>query len=84
MTCPTEVRSRRSISLPLSLRRNSLNEVDIDFLQFSADGRYLVAANGEPRIRVWEMELAAQEGRTVQTRLERENLDGRPATGRAG
>ena len=50
-------------------------EVDIDFLQFSADGRYLVAANGEPRIRVWEMDPAAQEGRTVQTRLERENLD---------
>ena len=50
-------------------------EVDILFLQFSADGRYLVAANGEPRIRVWEMDPAAQEGRTVQTRLERENLD---------
>ena len=49
--------------------------VDILFLQFSADGRYLVAANGEPRIRVWEMDPAAQEGRTVQTRLERENLD---------
>ena len=50
-------------------------EVDIFFLQFSADGRYLVARNGEPRIRVWEMDPAAQEGRTVQTRLERENLD---------
>ena len=49
-------------------------EVDILFLQFSADGRYLVAANGEPRIRVWEMELPAQQGRTVQARLEQENL----------
>ena len=50
-------------------------EVDILFLQFSADGRDLVAANGEPRIRVWEMDPAAQEGRTVQTRLEEETLD---------
>ena len=50
------------------------DEVDIDFMQFSADGRYLVAANGEPRIRVWEMELPAQQGRTVQARLEQENL----------
>ncbi len=31
------------------------NAVNIEFLQFSADGRYLVATNGEPRIRVWEM-----------------------------
>ena len=51
------------------------NEVDIDFLQFSAAGRYLVAGNGEPRIRVWEMELPAQQGRAVQVQLEQENLD---------
>ena len=35
-------------------------EVDILFLQFSADGRYLVAANAEPRIRVWEMVRAVE------------------------
>ena len=36
-------------------RSKPFNRVEIIFLQFSADGRYLVAANTEPRIRVWEM-----------------------------
>ena len=40
-------------------RRKPFNSVEITFLQFSADGRYLVAENNEPRIRVWEMVPAA-------------------------
>ena len=40
-------------------RSKPFNSVEITFLQFSADGRYLVAANREPRIRVWEMVRAA-------------------------
>ena len=31
------------------------NASTVRFIQFSDDGRYLVAATGEPRIRVWEM-----------------------------
>ena len=40
-------------------RSKPFNRVEITFLQFSADGRYLVAGNTEPRIRVWEMVPAA-------------------------
>ena len=40
-------------------RSKPFNRVEIIFLQFSADGRYLVAENNEPRIRVWEMVPAA-------------------------
>ena len=52
------------------------NYVDIDFLRFSEDGRYLVAANSEPRIRVWELvpaeiTISATPSRAIENQRQR-------------